>query len=656
MALQYTNPPLMPDGQGMFNRPPTVPLNTPTPYTASPASPLAAIAETAVSLLLPVAAFAGTFFGFAGAAGDANESKAVQNFNTGYKTSTVAGTNPRGFDGGQLAGVSYTIFISGSVTFDDGNTIHFNHNEKATKQGVISALNFSRGGTSNNLYLQGTANGSDFSIFITSGGANYNIVSYNMSVSLERVDGQPLDTPTPVTVTAPSGYTGNSGLSNSKQVLPPNLSSAIGWGNSKPIPTNVSRAALGLGNAKSKAPSELFPPPERKTPPLAPPSRSPVQDPPSRSPIQKPTDPLEKPKIPPDPLKPYTPNGDVTGQLAAIGSILGVMNSNVTDIKNNTTPENQQLNAKTGSCQAMQSPSCTKGFEDRISNPLSNKADAIQAAIAANQVGQDITLNGIAAQITELRATMLSNFATAFSFFKNQVIDRAVNMLNLALNIHNALMLSETVGKTLGGILDAVISLTPLQFTDATTGAKTTATSALGSSASALIINIIGVDNYAKLKEDLAISNRIIKSSTNLFNSLENILNSQSRQAQKTGVDVSNIGNALIANNVVNQNSYPKMANSPEANSALPADDVDVVSGKIGLLKQGIAGLNKITGEIKSNVSKVKNIQRNFSQITDLVNGESKTRKQIALQAKNEATRKAKFKFLSIQQIKSQSK
>ncbi|MFN5302589.1 MAG: hypothetical protein ACK5C9_08100, partial [Pseudanabaena sp.] len=36
MALQYKNPPLQPFGQGMLNRPPTVPLRSRPPYTSPP--------------------------------------------------------------------------------------------------------------------------------------------------------------------------------------------------------------------------------------------------------------------------------------------------------------------------------------------------------------------------------------------------------------------------------------------------------------------------------------------------------------------------------------------------------------------------------------------------------------------------------------------
>lgn len=374
--------------------------------------------------------------------------------------------------------------------------------------------------------------------------------------------------------------------------------------------------------------------------------------------------PILQPKVQPTQTTPNSPPfadfNTIAAGVIGLGLTTGAIATGIDYLKNlnnqineQTNAANQRLNAKAGACDAMNSDSCTLPLANKISDKVASNpniaSDAKLNTILANQGLQDIAL-------AELRATMLANFATAFSFFKNQVIDRAVGMLNLALNIHNALMLSETVGKTLGGILDSVISLTPLQFTDATTGQKTTATSALGQSAGALIVNLIGVDNYAKLKEDLAISNRIIKSTTNLFNGLERILNSQSKQAQKTGVDVANIGNALIANNVVNQNSYPKMANSPEANAALPAENVDVVSGKLGLIRQGIAGLNQITKEIRSNVNQIKRIQKDFNSVVDLVNGESKARKQIATQAKNEAKRKAKFKLISIKQIKAKNK
>ncbi|WP_156341376.1 hypothetical protein [Pseudanabaena sp. 'Roaring Creek'] len=638
----------------MFNRPPTVPLQTPTEvlYTPPEVPPVQAIGCAVASFLLPVSAFLGAFLAYPQAAGDPNETKnlkqPVYSPSGGNKASEIVytvGLYVTDFPYGCDAGL-YELFYDYGLTYDSLPSVSFE---------LISSYT-SCGGTTGSI-RKFIANGAD---------TGYRPQGISMSlipIGYKKGGDKP---------TGFHGWqkVGNGGAIPPNPVIPTNdaYQSGIRIGETlndlqrQSLADNntalvnafkAANAAFAKGLKNPENPKDKLPKPTDN------PLPTPTPTPTPKTGLANAPKPLE-PELP-NPLNPSSPaNPSIEQQLAYIGSLLAVVKVNTDNINQNTTASVQQANAKAGTCEAMKSDTCTLPLTNKISNAVANNpniaSDTKLNTIIRNQVAQDGVLAGIAAQIAELRATMLSNFATAFTFFKNQVIDRAVNMLNLALNIHNALMLSETVGKTLGGILDAVISLTPLQFTDATTGARTTATSALGQNASALIINIIGVDNYAKLKEDLAISNRIIKSSTNLFNGLQRILNSQSKQAQKTGVDVSNIGNALLANDVVNKNSYPKMANSQEANSALPADDADIISGKVGIIKQGIAGLNQITRAIKSNVSQIKGIQRNFSAVTDLINGESKTRKQITLQSQNDAKRKAKFKFLSIKQIKAKSK
>jgi hypothetical protein len=342
---------------------------------------------------------------------------------------------------------------------------------------------------------------------------------------------------------------------------------------------------------------------------------------------------------------------DISLKIIGLGLGLGAALTGIDYLKNlnnqinqQTSNANQQTNAKQGVCDAMQPNQC--GFEGvkqattEATNPIKDIANSNNGLLTALNTA-----------LTAFIAFCQTTFGTILNLLNNQAIDRAVNMLNLAVNITNLLMLTESAGKALGSIADAVFALTPLQFTN-DKGQKTTASTVFGQNASALVVNIIGSDNYASLKENLAVGNRIIKSSTNLLNQTSKILYQQSKQQQKTGVEVSNIANALIDNGVVNQNSYPKAANSPEANAAMTTDDTNIIQGKLGVIKQGIAGLKKITQTINSNVRLVKGIQKSFKGISDLVDGESKARKTIRNTAKTEAVRKAKFSSIQIKQIK----
>jgi hypothetical protein len=610
-------------------------LKPPLPPPPAP-NPLVAIAEGALPLLLPVAAFAGTFFGSADAAGDANESKAVQNFNTGYKTSVIAEVNPRGFEGGQIAGVDYLVDCSWDVTINGVFQYRVSHNQYPAVGKIVAAKIFIN---DYSVYIQITDGNGDRYIRATSGNSGEACSASNGSVSILRADGLPIDTTPTTTKNSPSGYTGSDNDPNPKRLLPPNLSATIRWGNTKPLPPSLSLPALGLGSSKSKAPSDLLPPKDPKAPPLASPPQSPVQNPASSPPIQKPTPPLDKPKAPFDPLKPYTPNpNDLTGQIASIGAILGTINANTTDIKNNTTPENQQFNAKTGSCQAMNSPSCTQGFEDRIKNPLSDKLDAAQIARDTGQAYEVAQFSAIA-----------DNFTKVKTFLDNTIVDRAIGVANFAMNVHNALMLSNALGKTLAGVVDNAMNAAHFEFTN-TAGQRTTASQWFSSSVSSVIVNLIGQDLYTELTDDWKVANRIYQSGTNLLNKTERLLSGQSKIAQKSGIDVANIGNALRANGIVNPNSYPPMAATKEANT--PTELLADVNTPLASIQASVKNLNSITKDIAGTVKQVSGIQKEFGKLADLTNKESKVRKSLRTQSANQAKVKAKFTLLQIKQIK----
>ena len=671
MALQYTNPPLMPNGQGMFNRPPTVPLATPPPYTAPIAgSVLGSIAGSAVSLLLPVAAFFGTFFSFVGAAGDVNESKAVQNFNTGERIVTRQAPYIPPFEGGQMENEAYDVSYLHTVTVNPAVYYNFEWRTSITFTGTIRVL-----GKINGIFNT-RPDSQSYGVFINAkslqtgqyqnigvgGVSNFgNITDVAQFItSIRRLDGQDTGGNLPntnpvVTSASPTGYTGTNGETlqdKQKKVLPPNPD-ALKANDRKPLGT-VPNTPPALSGAKNKTPKDLLPSPKNPAPSsVAAKSPSGFQSTPatqisasqtyangmtnelynSRRLLQPPT-----PSTPNSPSTPPTP--DITGQLAGLGAILGTISANTTDIKNNTSPEALKNAAKTGSCEMMQSPDCTQGVENRIKNPLNQNIDSAKAALAANQLGQDAAFASILDSLTKIK-----------TFLDNTITDRAIGVANFAMNVHNALMLSNNLGKTLATVVDSAMNLTPFRFTDATTGQNTTASRAFSQNVSALIINLIGEDRYIELADDWKIANRIYQSTTNSLNKVERLLGNQSKVAQKGNVDVANIGNALVANGVVNANSYPPMVASKEANT--PPDVFIDSQTPLSGISSTLKNLNEITRNVNSNLRQVTALQKDFGKIADLVNKESKVRKSSRRQTERQVKKRAKFTSLTVKQIKS---
>lgn len=134
-------------------------------------------------------------------------------------------------------------------------------------------------------------------------------------------------------------------------------------------------------------------------------------------------------------------------------------------------------------------------------------------------------------------------------------VDKALNILNTALNIHNAAMLSSRISVTVGAVIDNSLATLGLKL-KTPTGEEIGFTQAIGQSATNLIKSILGTDNYTELTQTWAKANRIYQASVNVLSNVRSIVDSAQDVAEETGENVSIIGNALKRSGVVRENSY----------------------------------------------------------------------------------------------------
>ena len=168
-----------------------------------------------------------------------------------------------------------------------------------------------------------------------------------------------------------------------------------------------------------------------------------------------------------------------------------------------------------------------------------------------------------------------------------------------------------------------------------------------------MIINLIGLERYTELTDDWKVANRIYQSGTNLLNKTERLLGGQSKVAQKSGIEIANIGNALRANGIVNPNSYPPMAATKEANT--PTELHADVNSPLSSFTSGVKNLNAVTKSVAGTLRQVSAIQKEFGKLQSLTDKESKVRKSMRSATARQAKVKAKFTMLQIKQIKSKS-
>jgi hypothetical protein len=306
-------------------------------------------------------------------------------------------------------------------------------------------------------------------------GASYQKFNYSFGGAI-RIDGQPeASTPNQKLPPIPFGYTPtNSPFKNDQD-------RKVGT----PKPLQASRAngllgAVGLGGAvptQALSPSPVKPanPNPNPNPSVSPP----FAPSPNRSPLPSPAPEKEKEKSPPiNPSDNKPP--DLRQELTRLGSILAL-------ILGATAFDNLKNAAKTGSCETLKSPSCTKDMEDRIKDPIrQDTSNLLQNVGAVSSV-----VNTVSSKVGDI-------FKWAGSLYNNQFVQSSINYLTLATAIHNAALLSRDIGETLGSVVDNGLSLAGRQFKNSE-GQTVQFSEYVGSNAKAMIVNIIGAERYVEL-------------------------------------------------------------------------------------------------------------------------------------------------------------
>lgn len=613
MALQYKNPPLQPFGQGMLNRPPTVPLGSRPPYTSPPipgsgALGVLGLITTAVSVigLLGGDQFRDAQLAKLGRGYDRNTGLSRPlNPSTGSKEFSL----PPPFTGGQSAGVRYVLVFSRTgagatawiaIASSGGQVLSLISPEHAiasaggggflgpvtgvTEDTVISGTRYIRVGfgSNQNALISGPIN----SGFVF-GGTSYEPYDYSFLGAVRR-DGQP-DTggnpPGTPLGTGPSGYTGGESL----EELQRRSLRAVGLAGLNGFSSVEPRTAKPLGTEAN--PKALLPPPNGK--PLDPVAKNPLKSP-SASPIKSPVPAIPSPVPPPSP-RPPSSDDDIRTNLVQLIGITTLINGN-------TQPAQQRNNAKEGTCDALQSPQCTQGIENRIKDPIMDNVDATKAQTVANAGA----ISSVATLLATVWDFLQNKIGKVLNILNNSVIDRTLAVMNLATNIHNAAMLTRDLGETLGSVVDNVIGLTGLRFTNSE-GAQVQFTDLLSSNFRAFLVSVLGAENYVSLVLQWQKANTIYHSAMAVVNTTQSMLDPISSAVEYGMENVSKIGNSLKEDGVVSENAYPAMDETIRARRV----------NRFERLNDTLEGAENIASNLSSITSSAVSVKEDYKQLRE---------------------------------------
>ena len=187
-----------------------------------------------------------------------------------------------------------------------------------------------------------------------------------------------------------------------------------------------------------------------------------------------------------------------------------------------------------------------------------------RGTVIGNQVGQNAVLDVVTnTQLVNVQTKLGPQVAGGITgwlgrFAKSIYLDKALNFINVMLNVHNAVMLSKNLVVTLGEIQTLIINAIGKQMKNETLE-NFDVNEAIGKQFKGVIESILGKEQTEELTKKIAKYNRITSAVTNLLNSLESMLFSLSEMMSLAGEYQGKVGNALKRSGAVLEDSYEAM-------------------------------------------------------------------------------------------------
>lgn len=241
------------------------------------------------------------------------------------------------------------------------------------------------------------------------------------------------------------------------------------------------------------------------------------------------------------------------------------------------------------------------------------------------------------------------------NFAKSLYLDKALNFLNVMLNIHNAMMLSRNLVMTLGEVQNLVINAIGKQMKNETLQ-QFDVNKEVGKAFKGLIESILGKEKTNDLSLRIAKYNRIMSSAANLLNSVESILFSLSEMMSLAGEYQGKVGNALKRSGVILEDSYEAMQEKWRMLTGKRFAKIDAVLrgvDKSTEVADNLAGIAGEATEIPDHLEELQKSRKDFSKaVSDAAPERSPGNKKIQEKADKEKTESASPEITNADKIK----
>jgi hypothetical protein len=306
-----------------------------------------------------------------------------------------------------------------------------------------------------------------------------------------------------------------------------------------------------------------------------------------------------------------TAEGELAESISNLIAAGAVMNPTKPGQKRNVKPtvklENTNIN-KTG----------TKGGLPMCQWPLDRNT------VIGTQTAQSAVLDVVTnTQLVNVNAKLGPQVAGGITgwlgrFAKSLYLDKALNFINVLLNVHNAMMLSRNLVMTLGEVQNLVINAIGKQMKNETLQ-QFDVNKEVGKAFKGLIESILGKEQSDDLTKRIARYNRILSAATNLLNNVESILFSLSEMMSLAGEYQGKVGNALKRSGVILEDSYEAMQEKWRMMTNQRFAKIDKVLRGIDKSTEVADNLAGIAGEAVEIPEHLEELQKSRKELTKAV-------------------------------------
>ena len=245
-------------------------------------------------------------------------------------------------------------------------------------------------------------------------------------------------------------------------------------------------------------------------------------------------------------------------------------------------------------------------------NVISGQVTSINAKTTANLAVSNAnnSLLGLLNAKTTAMATTLTTFVTTTwtKFINSRLVDKAINAMNLALNIHNAAMLSRDLGDTFLYMLSNVLSAIGIKDDD---GNPYDIASLIGNTVENIIVSVVGQEVWDNTSKQFNALNRIYQSGMNVIYTVSNIVDSSRNILETVGEYVGKIGNALRRSGEVAENAYQPMQ---EKFDNISNNRFEKFFDKVENFEEKVSAVDMVASDIISIQDSINEFQTNKAQ------------------------------------------